>query len=1007
MKFGANLPNLSINKWILNNFDYNSIKNLIKDDDSTINILKSNFTDEFIKLNSFIKVNYLNIREKLDYILKILLNLDQSNTYKLDLLKFNIYQIFKQVLVFSKFLIVNKLAITKIFKKLKKYYKNAKLASSLVVHLNDYLLKQQYSIHNIDLVILITSINQILWKIERIKKSNKIDTGVHSMKVDEGKVFLRVDRREALVVDQRGSLPTVDSGESRPPTQFANKSSNYRPSQAAGHIPAIVLNLPEDNDMETENEDMETDSEQKETKNNSEQAKLNEKQSGTGFEPNLDYKPSSLYKSSKSNVTSVASLIPISRNNVSATNSFLKGDFDGADSFLRGDFGRAGKVSTPFDPSGMGQSFSSSNHSSVEIINHNLNHFYNGDYSNSHINSAYNSSMNSQVNLSSLSTSSKNKLHVQQSPTTKELDFDLVLLLKKNFKLCLLSPPDLFQDLLLNLNLNFKMINSISSDDYLSYIYLSNNELFDPPSYIVSNSNLSSSIVISYIGGLRKYSYCILPNNIVDYLLKYLNNDTSVKDLLYNYFFESNISSLTRKTIDTILSKSLVPKLKLICKRERFIMKNEQGNGDDIDNTDDIDGGDDGKMGSYTDDYMITLNHTIYTSNTLISDLNFDFSEFDVFPHNVINIHTNDFNLFNFESSLESDFQDNQIINSYNSSFLKQLPSKLKNLIDKNNNLSLFKGFEIYSYMLSCYFNKISPEKISNHYSNVLNLNLFKKWENSENFNHQLAIEYGLIKKKSTVLLNRHFESKSDLSSLPSDGANSILPSIFDDYYIENPNGYFSGNDDSWTEYDSYETYLNLMSKSTVFTEFIHKFIKFKNRLSNNFMTYYNSDIESVGSFDYYTSPKPNFSSMSLISNGNGKNYNSINVEENVNIDCEAESFKNDLELLYEADYDLTLSYLYFIATTMAIFLSGIELGVMYSTVYLSEGEAKEVLMSNLWLVGVVVFGFLLSIILALTAINISLLRFNSPPRFHYFILWAGFIIIINCCIWSAAILLA
>lgn len=830
MKFGSNLNKLSIKGWKNYNLNYNHLKKLIRDD-ADLKTLNKAFIDNFNYINLFIKWKYQELNDKLVYLQGLLAKVDDNDSYKLDIINYELFQLFQEILLLSKFLILQKVATRKIFKKLLKYHKKPQVADKFVINLKNYLLNDDWSFINLDLF----QLNQLFTLILASIKSKQ-------------------SRHNSAISLTDHLLPTKSS------TNLVDLNHGFN-------------------------------SYSQETKN--------------------QRRPSFISAASQ----------------------------------------HSNQPQPPPPTLAFHSSFAS-------------------------------------------------HLHPQQSPSSNESNFDLLILLKKNFQLNFLSPPDLLTDLTLTLNFNFQSINS-NANNLISYIFLVNDKkLHDPPSFIVSAKNQPDSLIVTYIGGLRKYSYCLLPNEIVELLLKYLNHDSEVKTALYNYFVESSISLLTRTTIDTILFKELVPRLKLICNRERYILNNQHSDEDD-------------DMVTFNDDYMVMLDYNIHTSNKHVYDLSFDTSGYEVFPHNVINIYTNDFNLSNFESSLETEFKDNRLNNTYNPYYLGQLPSKVQKLIEKNNNLSLFKHLHVYSYMVSCYFNKINREYIDNHYSNLLSLNLLKNWENADNFNHQLEIESNLIQKKSDKIikrqLSRDFDGQMPMplestpptrSNLPSIGSTTTIPSIFDKTatQLENPYAnYYSENEESYLEHDSYSLYLDLVTTSSVFTGFIHNFIKLKNKMTNKI-----NNFQVKESISYYSSPKPTFeinSNSNLLNSAIIDNYDSINDDEPQFLE------RNDLELLYKADYDLSLSYLYFTCTIVALFLSGIELGIIYSFGYLTDEDSSNLLVQNLWLVMIVIFGLLVSIILSLVAVNLSFLRFNNPPVFHYLIIWSGFTIVLNCCIWSGIIL--
>ena len=68
-------------------------------------------------------------------------------------------------------------------------------------------------------------------------------------------------------------------------------------------------------------------------------------------------------------------------------------------------------------------------------------------------------------------------------------------------------------------------------------MYIFDTRLFidDHPAYIITHKNNDNSMIVAPIGGLRQFSYCILPNNIVQTLIYHLNdrsNDNYRQELL-------------------------------------------------------------------------------------------------------------------------------------------------------------------------------------------------------------------------------------------------------------------------------------------------------------------------------------------------------------------------------------------------------------------------------------------------------------------------------------------
>lgn len=382
-----------------------------------------------------------------------------------------------------------------------------------------------------------------------------------------------------------------------------------------------------------------------------------------------------------------------------------------------------------------------------------------------------------------------NNLPIQQTPTSNESWYDLSLLLKKNFHIHCLIHEDAINDLKINFNLYYQLkpINTGTDDDsWVSCTYLTRDYLLDDhPAYIITHKNNDNSMIVAPIGGLRQFSYCILPNNIVQALIYHLNdrsNDNYRQELLEFFQKLSSPSLLTKKTIDFIVSNDFKPSLKLFCKRSRYLIEtnDEDGEGSVIDseftdgkntNNNNSKSGDD----SIDNDYLITLDSDIMTTNRsqYVNDLTFlneeELNQLDVFPHGHVTISSNDINLSNFENSLttEIDVQENNnggVIKNHHDN-LRKLPKKIQTILNNNPSLTLFKQLNFYQYQLSCYHNIIPQgELINNHYNNLLNLNLLKNFENLQTINEQATQEHELIERKSKNILN-HRMSLCSLST--------------------------------------------------------------------------------------------------------------------------------------------------------------------------------------------------------------------------------------------------
>lgn len=667
--------------------------------------------------------------------------------------------------------------------------------------------------------------------------------------------------------------------------------------------------------------------------------------------------------------------------------------------------------------------------------------------------------------------------HVQQDPISLESHFDLAIYIKKNFKLHALTPLDsnTLNELMLNFNiyLNLKSISDVSGD-YVSYIYLTHDNLSLEHATIMSTTNNDHSIIVANIGDLRKYGYCVLPNKIVQLLLNHLSDklDEETKQQLIEYFKENDSSPLTKKTIDYIVSHNLKPTLRRFCKRLRYIVDGEDRNEMDEENpqsayasveeADDNDNDDDQRsiISSCSDNkYFIALDSEISTTNdkSHVKTVKFpkSYDAFDFFPHNHLAIYSNDEKLSNFEHSLETeiDIKDGLIKNKYGST--RKLPRKIQSILN-NKSVSLFKGLDFYQYQLSCYHNIIpNGQYINNHYTNLLNLNLLKNFEDIDGLNQQQHEENTLITKKSHKIIQHKMSMKTMSSTMDafnhSQNLNSLgssTHSIFDTHVRENeeedegsisPSEEVQINDDlhvnggdneaSAREYDDneadededdYGIYLRIDDNNThspPLTNFIYTVLNFKDRFFKRnktpkmkplrqpnpikkrvFENPFFANEEEEDYLDPYTKLL-SYSYSRNFNNSAGGGYDSINEEPPTFLQ------RNQYRMRYQHQYDQTLSYIYFSLNIISLFLSGIQGGIIYS-LFASTPKSQFLISNNVGLMIVLILGIALSLVFSIVSINLMNYRFTSPPLAHVWLVWSGFVMVVCCCIWSGLLVL-
>lgn len=630
----------------------------------------------------------------------------------------------------------------------------------------------------------------------------------------------------------------------------------------------------------------------------------------------------------------------------------------------------------------------------------------------------------------------------QSCPTTPEACFDLNILLKKNFQLHCLANQDSINDLMINFNLYFQLKNL--NDNLVSFTYLTRDYLQDEPAYIVSHNDTDASIIIAPIGGLRKYSYCILPNYIIQILMNHLNdrNNEVYKNQLFEFFSTTNPSSLTKKTVDYIVSNDLTPTLKLFCKRARYTLEQEDQDDDSNNNTSSSHKANTSAPENIDKDYMIILDSDIMTTNNLqyVNDLSFpkyesDYLVFDVFPHNHLAIFSNDINLCNFENDLltEIDLSNGGIVKNQIGN-IRKLPKKIQTIIN-NNSLTLFKGLNFYQYQLSCYHNIIPQGNlINNHYSNLLNLNLLKNFENIEKNNQQLTQEEQIIKQKSDNIL-KHKQSIQSLSisaAVPANNKKSSMTqfnpnsmgssSLFDDNIIEEePLTEEDENMDqislSLHELINHDENLYLkkikkqqrqhlhhqpphLHQDSIIPSFFDRLFELKQKFFNENLSQEQTPHKKIHENPFFVDedevPLDPYTKLLSLYHTN-QHYDS--TYDSINEDPLPYLQRNNYQKVYEQNYDKTLSYAYFTLNLISIFLSGIQLGIFLSI--LQDMEYKFLIKDNVGIIVILTLGIFTSLIFCLISINLLFQRFSEPPMSHWIMATFGLFINLACWSWS------
>lgn len=642
-------------------------------------------------------------------------------------------------------------------------------------------------------------------------------------------------------------------------------------------------------------------------------------------------------------------------------------------------------------------------------------------------------------------TSSPENVHIDpliDNSIDQVAKFDLITKVKKNFHLQALILRDISSRNDVGLSMHVYLnIPQLSDQTRISAILLTEGTDDDSPSYIVSYDSLPISVVVAHTGGLRKYSYCCLPNSIIESILHILKQENialkkELENLLYKLINTKTLSAMAQTTINTLLLQNLTPSLKMVCDRTRYFVRKDQAD-------EDIDPGDDTKSASpldsiidpenktastvdtkvYEDNYFMTLDENIHTSNSFGNKISFDTSDLDPFPFNIFSIHSNDSNLHNFEATLSSTIDDNVLQSKYREITMRKMPVKVQNLLG-NTSVHLFKNLSIYDYMRSCYHN-IIPDDQNNHYSKLLNINLLKNFENVDIVNRQNSVDDSIIQDKARSILRRQmsckslqdftlgqapnsaeenrtaderlsraenvFETESAVKerAFPGQGTMASTYHAYDNSQLALFQKFNDLENLDYDDEDSYFVYLSFNNEldDSWLNNILLSFIKFKHRMRR-----------ALDAFDLrpnhtrlWRSPKekllPDREAM--------LNYDSINEDptffNNVN--------DYQIQLIY--DYDHVLSVVYFTLCFSALFIAGINLGIVYGLLKIQLDNRDVYVVSNPLMMIMLVFGYLVSLVLSMTSINLNFQRFRSTPAVHLGIIWAGFLGVVATVIWS------
>lgn len=615
--------------------------------------------------------------------------------------------------------------------------------------------------------------------------------------------------------------------------------------------------------------------------------------------------------------------------------------------------------------------------------------------------------------------------------------FDLVSDLKKNFSLHTIISRDNISRNDLSLSVEVYLnIPKVCDSSLMSTIYLTTGAEDAYPSRVISYEGLSSSIIVAYTGGLRKYTYCCIPNSMVNLLLNYLSSPRESRANLKSQLqmlLGDDVSPIANSAMNSILDNNYSPSLKVVTNRTRYFLykdSTQHENEDDVRDTMSASPSDDKwaiesstpstvDTKVYEDSYYMLFDENIFTSNETGKSILFDTKSMDSFPFNKFSIHSNDSKLHSFETSLKTSVDETILRNTYLPINLKKIPVKIQNFLS-NTSVHMLKNLSLYDYMRSCYLN-IIPDDANNHYSKLLNVNLMKGYENVENSNKQTALDMTINKDKSRSILRRQKSCMSikcmgaedsyridERTSLLDDGFRNYHKSINDqktqavsfvaseDYY--NPYaGRFNDLEtlDDNEEEDSYLVYLtfNPELEHNFFNDIMLTFIKFTHRVRR-----------ALGAFRPVQST-PLVFSQNKVYTLNHRDHQLLNYD-SLSEDPAHFNYQNDYQIQLVSDYDHVLSIIYFILTFSALFISGINLGIIWGLLNLQERGTEFSFLSNVPVIILLTFGYLFALISSMASVNLSFHRFQVAPTSHACIIWIGFVAVLGTILWTGSAVL-
>lgn len=138
---------------------------------------------------------------------------------------------------------------------------------------------------------------------------------------------------------------------------------------------------------------------------------------------------------------------------------------------------------------------------------------------------------------------------------------------------------------------------------------------------------------------------------------------------------------------------------------------------------------------------------------------------------------------------------------------------------------------------------------------------------------------------------------------------------------------------------------------------------------------------------------------------GHLSNYDSINEDPSF---LTRDAYQLEYQYQYEQSFDINLSYIYFALCVISVLSSGIALGIIYTILHSSSDPLGRVwIFDNLGLFITLVLILFFSLMFSFMSVNLNFQRFLPTPKSHQLVLWSGLILVLTCAMTSFVILIS